>query len=210
MIRINLLPVKEKAEAASQRQELTLVVLALLLVVGVCAMLSLNQMRRASALDAEVAQLRQSIEALESKVKDVADLDRKRKDLDAKLKVIAELGNKRVGPAHVLVDLGGATPERAWLTEFTELGGGATLTGQAVDNQTIAQFLRDLSSSEFFTSVDLVETSAADTGEATVRKFILKANVNYAATRREANAEAAGGNANEDANADAEAAGSPG
>lgn len=185
MIRINLLPVKEKAEAASQRQELTLVVLGLVGIVGICALLSLNQIRQANALESEVKQLQDSIQSLETKVKDVADLEKKRKDLDSKLKVIAELGDKRVGPARVLVDLGEATPARVWLTEFTEIGGGATLTGQAVDNQNIAQFLRDLSASDFFTSVDLVETTAIEAGGVTVRKFILKANVNYAATRRE-------------------------
>lgn len=186
MIRINLLPTKEKAEAASQRQELTLVALAAVLLVGVCVLASLNQIRRTNALEAEIGQLEQTIESLEDKVKDVADLDRKRKDLDSKLKVIAELSNKRIGPAEVLKDLGASTPDRAWLTEFSELGGNATLTGQAVDNQTIAQFLRDLSTSEYFTQVDLVETTASEVGDATLRKFILKASVNYAATRRTA------------------------
>ncbi|MGH7856346.1 MAG: PilN domain-containing protein [Candidatus Binatia bacterium] len=186
MIRINLLPTKEKAEAASQRQELSLVVLALVLLLGICALLSFGQIRRDSNLSHEIATLETSLKALESQVRDVADLEKKRADLDSKLKVIAELGNKRVGPAKVLKDLAVATPDRVWLTEFTELKGGATLTGQALDNQQIAQFLRDLSESVYFTSVDLVETTQSDTAGLKLRKFILKANVNYAATQREA------------------------
>ncbi|MGH7821207.1 MAG: PilN domain-containing protein [Candidatus Binatia bacterium] len=186
MIRINLLPTKEKAEAASQRQEVTLFVLALVLLVGLCALLSFGQMRRSASLTSEISSLEEALKALESQVRDVADLEKKRKDLDSKLKVIAELGVKRVGPAKVLKDLAGATPARVWLTEFTELNGGATLTGQAVDNQQIAQFLRDLSESTYFTSVDLVETTQSETGDLKLRKFILKANVNYAATQQEA------------------------
>jgi type IV pilus assembly protein PilN len=190
MIRINLLPTKEKAEAASQRQELTLFVLAFVLLAGTCLLLAVSQARRAMALDREIASLETRLKELEPVVKDVANLEQKRKDLDAKLQVIAELGHKRVGPAEALKDLGGATPERAWLTDFTELNGAATLTGQAVDNQTIAQFLRDLEGSEFFQNVDLVETTQADLkatgGDVRLRKFIVKATVNYAATRQQA------------------------
>jgi len=187
MIRINLLPTKEKAEAAQQRQEVSLFGMALIALVGVCALLSFNQSRRLSGLDHEIETLQATLKSLESKVKDVADLDQKRKDLDAKLKVIADLGHKRIGPAEALKDLGGATPDRAWLTEFTEVAGGATLTGQAVDNQTIAEFLRELDGSEYFKSVDLVETTAATEAGAEVRlrKFIMKAVVDYASKGRQ-------------------------
>jgi type IV pilus assembly protein PilN len=188
MIRINLLPTRERAAAASQRQELSLFVLVLVLVVGVCLLAGLQQAREAAALDEEIQALERRVQDLAPIVKDVGDLDQKRKDLDAKLKVIAELGNKRVGPAEALKDLGRATPDRAWLTEFTEIGGAATLTGQAVDNQTIAQFLRDLEASDFFRDVDLVETTQAEVpgSEARLRKFIVKATVDYAASRSQA------------------------
>lgn len=182
MIRINLLPTKERAQAASQRQEASLFALSLVGVLLVCGFVSVTQARRSASLTREIDTLQASLKALESRVKDVADLDRKRKDLDAKLKVIAELGKKRVGPAEVLRDLARSTPDRLWLTDFNEARGAATLTGQAVDNQTIAQFLRDLSGSAYFTTVDLVETTQSDAGEVRLRKFIVKASVNYAAT----------------------------
>lgn len=182
MIRINLLPTKEKEQAASQRQELSLFVLVAILVLLAFTAVRIRQSQRLSSLEQEISGLEQAVAALRAKVKDVSDLDAKRKELDAKLKVIAELGQKRVGPAGVLIDLGRAIPDRAWLTEFIELKGAATLTGGAVDNQTIAQFLRELSNSPYFTTVDLVETTAQDRGEVRLRKVILKAHINYAAS----------------------------
>lgn len=195
MIRVNLLPTKEKEQAASQRQELSLVSLVAVFFLLILAAVRINQGRTLSGLEQRIGELQKSLEALEVKVKDVSDLEQKRKELDSKLKVIADLSNKRVGPASVLRDLARATPDRAWLTEFTELKGAATLTGEAVDNQTIAEFLRELSNSSYFSKVDLVETTAQEKTEVKLRKFILKAQVDYAASAKktEARAEAASG-----------------
>jgi type IV pilus assembly protein PilN len=92
----------------------------------------------------------------------------------------------------VMNDLAKATPDRVWLTDVSEAGGGATITGQAVDNQIVAEFLRNLSGSPYFTNVDLVETTQDQAGEIKLRKFIVKAQINYAATGSEKKAEAPG------------------
>ncbi len=184
MIRVNLLPTKEKEQEASQRQELSLLGMTLIFVLLVFAAVRIGQGRTLAGVEQEISTLQKSLEVLDEKVKDVSNLEQKRKELDSKLKVIIELSNKRVGPAGVLRDLGKSTPDRAWLTDFTELKGAATLVGEAVDNQTIAEFLRELSNSAYFKKVDLVETTAQDKGEVKLRKFILKAQVDYAASAK--------------------------
>lgn len=181
MIRVNLLPVKETQQAQRQRQELSLVVLGLIFMLLVFVAIRIHQGRRMGTLDRQIGDLKQSVDALEKRVRDVADLDQKRKELDAKLKVIAELGRKRIGPAAVLNELADATPDRAWLSDLSEVKGAATLTGLAVDNQTIAEFLRRLSASPYFTNVDLVETTQDVSGDVKLRKFLIKAQINYAA-----------------------------
>ena len=190
MIRINLLPVKQAAQAERQRQELTRagLALALLLVLGVA--IRIQQGREVAAIESRSAQVEEAVKALDSQVRDVNELDAKKKALDSKLKVIADLGRKRVGPVGVMNDLAKATPDRVWLTDFTEAGGGATITGQAVDNQIVAEFLRNLSGSPYFTNVDLVETTQDQVGEIKLRKFIVKVQINYAAAAGEKKAEA--------------------
>ena len=184
MIRINLLPVKQAAQAERQRQELTRVglALALLLILGVA--IRVQQGRELASTEARTAELEEKLKALDSQVRDVTDLDAKKKALDAKLKVISDLGRKRVGPVGVMNDLSRATPDRVWLTDFTEVGGSANITGLAVDNQIVAEFLRNLSTSPYFTAVDLVETTQEPAGDIKLRKFIIKATINYAATEK--------------------------
>jgi hypothetical protein len=52
-----------------------------------------------------------------------------------------------------------AVPERAWITKVEESGGKFTISGRALDNQTVADFMRDLEASDYFENVDLIETS---------------------------------------------------
>jgi type IV pilus assembly protein PilN len=182
MIRINLLPVKQAAQAERQRQEITRAGLALLLLAVLGVAIRIQQGRELAAAESRIGELENALKALDSQVRDVTDLDNKKKALDAKLKVISDLGRKRVGPVGVMNDLAKATPDRVWLTDFTENGGATTITGQAVDNQIVAEFLRNLSTSPYFTSVDLVETTQDQVGEIKLRKFIVKATINYAAS----------------------------
>jgi type IV pilus assembly protein PilN len=82
----------------------------------------------------------------------------------------------------MLADLSGATPDKLWLTEFAEAGGTAKMSGFSVDEQTIADFLRRLGGSSYFTGVDLEETTQVTQDNVKQKKFTLKAQVNYAGT----------------------------
>jgi type IV pilus assembly protein PilN len=181
MIRINLLPVKQAAQEERQRQEIIRAGLLLILLIALFVLLRVKQNHDIGQTEARIAAVEQTLKSLESQVRDVKDLEAKQKALDAKLKVISDLGRKRVGPVGVMNDLGKATPDRVWLTDFSEAGGSATITGHAVDNQIVAEFLRNLSMSRYFTTVDLVETTQEQSGENKLRKFIVKATINYAA-----------------------------
>ena len=188
MIRINLLPLKEAQRASGRRRQASLAALSVAVALLVMLVPYLMQGRKLSALDREIAQLNSDIAKLNAQAVEVRELERKRAELQAKLKVIDDLKQKRVGPVHILEDLGGATPEKLWLVDSTEVGGQATITGIALDNQTIAEFMRRLQSSKYFFEVDLVETSQNDVGGPGsnlvmgFKKFIVKARVDYLGT----------------------------
>lgn len=181
MIRVNLLPFKEAAAAEARSQELRL---ALLVLAGILLGMVAFWFERKSALSStttEVGALETELTGLRKQVAEFGDLDKKRKDLDGKLKVISDLGRKRIGPSAVLRDLSKATPDRLWLIELAESGGATTLNGQAVDNQTIADFLRALASSRYFPAVDLAEATQDEGAGTKLKKFLIRATVNYAA-----------------------------
>jgi type IV pilus assembly protein PilN len=159
MIRLNLLPLKETERALGRRQQLSLIALGVSIALLIMIIPFLIQGRTLASLDAQIDELNREVQQYNTQVREVHELDHLKKEVQAKLNVIEDLNRKRVGPSRVLDDLSGATPENLWLIDFTENVGQATLTGLALDNETIARFMRQLQASPYFFAVDLVETS---------------------------------------------------
>jgi type IV pilus assembly protein PilN len=179
MIRINLLPFKELQAEVSRRREITIGSVLLGTVVLLLAGTYLYQTLALSRLESEQAALRSEIEALNLKVKEVGDLQNRIKDFKGKHKIIEELNRKKSGPVLVMESLSNSTPASLWLTELRESGGGVTMNGLAVDNQTVADFMKALSASKHFTGVELIETTQGAGPTADLKKFSIKTGVVY-------------------------------
>jgi type IV pilus assembly protein PilN len=179
MIRVNLLPVKELLAAERRRREVTvgtaILGVAALILVG----LFLTQTYELSSLNNELTGLRTEIQALNTKVKQVGDLQTRIKEFNAKHKVIADLNRKKAGPVGVMESLSTATPSRLWITEFREIGGRVTMIGFAADNQTVADFLKALAGTPYFREVELVETTQGAQETSPYKRFSIRAAVLY-------------------------------
>ena len=187
MIRINLLPFKEAQRALGRRQQVSMALLSVTVALLVMVIPYVLQGRRLGELDRDIEHLQAEIATYNAQAREVRDLERKRIELNAKLQVIEDLKHRRVGPVRVLEDLGGATPQKLWLVNFTEVSAQATITGMALDNQTIATFMRQLQTSKYFYEVDLVETAQSEPqrgapgsdANTAFKKFIIKAKLDY-------------------------------
>jgi type IV pilus assembly protein PilN len=72
--------------------------------------------------------------------------------------VLDQLKASRGGPLYVLDALYEALPEKLWLTKFQEGSGRASMSGIGVNEETVAQFMRNLEESDFFSGVELKVT----------------------------------------------------
>ncbi len=180
MIRINLLPTEEVERAADQRQQLATVGLVVAVSVLVLIVVHSVQAARTATTQHRANQVREELQAIVGPYSEVLKIQAQQKELQEKLDVIKQLEARSGGPVHVLADLSAATPDKLWLTEFSENGGAAKMSGFSVDEQTIADFLRRLGGSSYFTGVDLEETTQVTQENVKQKKFTLKAQVNYA------------------------------
>ena len=132
------------------------------------------------ALTGEKESSTAALARLQETTKDVKDLQKKKDELNSKLLVIAKLKRSKVGPVHVLDDLNMALPEKSWLTEIKEASNIMKVGGYALDNQTLAVFMKDLAASDYFDEPDLVETKQSTVKGVKINLFTLQAKINYA------------------------------
>jgi type IV pilus assembly protein PilN len=130
-------------------------------------------------LDKELTELRSELQIFNGKAKEVSLIQTKMKEYQSKLQVLESINKKKAGPSGVMDSLSAATPGTLWLTEFRETGGNVTITGVAADNQTIAEFLKALSSYPFFKETELVETTQSDQPGLPPRRFSIKSKLFY-------------------------------
>ncbi len=191
MIRINLLG-EDTVVDNSGNLIVAGFVAAILVVLGAFYWLQDSLNGQVVVLNSEAAKLERQLAALQETTKEVRELDAKRAELNDKLVVIATLKRNKAGPVRVMDDLNMALPERAWLTEFKEGSGMLRMYGTALDNQTIATYLKDLQSSEYFTAVDLIETKQVLAKGVKIMNFTLDAKITYSGKLRAPTVAAAG------------------
>jgi type IV pilus assembly protein PilN len=179
MIRINLMPRAEARRQAARQRDRQMVIAIAAALIAIIGATEFITRRTASRVQAQSDEHQAELATLNQKHTAAIQLDRKRKELEAKLSTIKILERQRTGPVHVLDDLGAATPDTLWVTEMRESGGAVSLLGRGLDNQTIALFMRNLSSSPYFANVDLVETKQVEDGQAKLKEFSIRANVLY-------------------------------
>jgi type IV pilus assembly protein PilN len=182
MIRINLLPVKALQAEVTRRREIIIGAVVLGAVLALLIGTHVYQAYELSNLQTELASLRAELQALNVKIKEVGDLQNKIKDLRSKNKIIENLNKKKSGPVLVMESLSTATPNSLWLTDLRESGGNVTMNGLAVDNQTIADFMKAIALSKHFNNVELVETTQGAGPTAALKKFSVKTGVIYRAS----------------------------
>ena len=162
MMEINLLPHREARRAADLRETIALLCLGLVVVLSVIFFFYQSVKSELVSARASVAQLEADIERYKPQQVLVEGFKRQKKQLQDKLDIIARLERARSGPVRILDELSNRVPERLWLTGITTKGRGIKLQGKSLDTGVVADFLRSLNASPFFSNVDLDKTSGGE------------------------------------------------
>ena len=144
MIRINLLPVRAAKKKESIRFQLTVAGLITLAVFVITMAVYVRESSEASTLKDEITKGNQEIEELKKKIGELSRIKEQKKIVEEKLNVIKKLETGRTGPVDFFDMLGDSIPEKLWLLSFNDTGAVVTLKGYAVDEETVAGFMRGL------------------------------------------------------------------
>ena len=180
MIRINLLPVREKKKKESTRKMLSVLVLCLGLAGAIIAFFHFSQASQLNEIQTQITAYNQEIERLKVDTKDVDKFKAEKEDLQRRLNIIYTLQRAKTGPVRVLDDLATSLPGKLWLISLREKGGKMEIKGIAMDNQDIAAFMTNLEKSGVIRNVELVVSQQLERKEIKLKEFTLTCQVNYA------------------------------
>lgn len=173
MIKINLLPIRASKRKESARQQLLILLVSLILVIGVALAAYSFLLIKISSTNKEIARSEQEIQELKAKIGKIKDLEKLKADVQKKLDVLNQLRRGKSGPVHRLSTLSSAVPDKLWLTGYVESQTGVKVTGVAFTEELIASFMRSLQDSEDFSNVELVVSEQVEMAGMKLKKFEL-------------------------------------
>jgi type IV pilus assembly protein PilN len=183
MIRINLLG-DDTALDTSGRAIIAGYMASLMMLAALLFFVRSSYVADIETLTIELNSKTEELKRLEKITKEVKDLETKEAEYNNKIGVIANLKRSKLGPVRILDDLNTAVPQHAWVTQVKEEGGLMRVDGKAIDNQTIASFMRSLDESDYVRAVDLGETRQSEERNAKITMFSLSAQVSYAGSAK--------------------------
>jgi len=166
MIKINLLPFRAARKKENIRQQVSMFLLSLFLVLIILAWYHLNLGGKIQQLDTEVKDTKSQLTKFQKINMEIAVIKKELRDLNRKIDIIDTLEANREGPVRLLdimTDM--VIPKRMWFTSLEErevqkdpetVSKVVALNGVALDNKTVADFMKRLEGSNLFSSVDLV------------------------------------------------------
>ncbi len=179
MIRINLLPKVEIKKPRKGVGEIFIGTLALLVVLGVILATHFSQAGKISKTRDEIKSTEKKITALKDVEEQVNEFKEKNKELERRIQIIADLEKKRSGPLYVMDSLSSSIPARSWINDIKSKGSSTTITGIAWNEFTVAEFMKNLQSSNYFKNVKLKVIKQEDVSSLPLRKFEITSSMDF-------------------------------
>lgn len=176
MIKVNLLSqlrgkkVRKKMEVQSQLWLFCGLLVVLILVLGYF-WFYLND--RIDSLQRERMTMTQNLGAMKEKVREVESFEKDKKSFGEKIKIIQQLKLNQSGPVLLLDQVSRSLPARVWLIGLTQEGKTVTITGKAITNSELVDFIDNMKRSKFFSDIELLESRQGIEGNIPIYNFKL-------------------------------------
>lgn len=174
MMRLNLLPWREIRRREQDRQLLTIGIGSWLLMGLMVFYAHIHVSNMIDEQGKKNDYLKKEIAKVESEIKEIADLKKKRQDLISRMNVIYQLQGDRGRVVHVFDELVRKLPDGVYFTSVKHSAGNTLLQGVAQSNARVSALMRNLSSSEWFADPQLEIINVRDKGGERVSEFSLK------------------------------------
>jgi len=191
MIYINLLPVRQIKRRIKARNQVFGMGITLLCVLAVLGCIALVLGFKIDDLNASITKLNQEKAKYQTTINQIEQLKKDQQLLETKLNTISKLKKGSQLTVRVMDELARLVPSnRLWITRMAFGGNVLRISGTALDNATIADFMETLVGSPFFANAELAGTSNTSVSGRMLKSFsltikVVNADYQEAATEEE-------------------------
>jgi type IV pilus assembly protein PilN len=173
MIKINLLIAREERKKQSIRKEATIFVLVIGLVLVLIVLVQWMSSRQREEIVTQIRNAEAELKRLEIVKREINKAKTNKKILQEKLNIIKSLNTNRTRPIEIMSLVASKIPDKMWLNSLDKKNQKVTLQGVALDDETIANFMKKLQQAKIFTAVRLVVTERVTIQKLNLKKFTM-------------------------------------
>lgn len=174
MIRINLLPYREREKKEGLTRQIVIIVISSVVFLLAIGSFQLYLIISTSNLEKNVKIQEEELARLTKTIGDIEQYKLNMATLERKLTIINNLEQNRLAPVKMLDELSQLVPVRdVWLDKISEKGSEITMEGMARNNIAVAHFMKNLSVANFVKTVDLISTREKEISGIKLQQFVI-------------------------------------
>jgi type IV pilus assembly protein PilN len=172
MIKINLLPYREKEKKENLARQIGIFVGSFVIFILLLVFVQFSLSSSVSNLENQVKESETKLVDLNKKIGALDTFRKEKKELEQKLGVIKTLEENRLAPVKTLDDLAALVPpQNIWLVKIAQKNDQLTIEGVGRDNIIVADFMKTIEKFEPIKSVDLISSKKTEIGGITLQQF---------------------------------------
>lgn len=126
----------------------------------------------------EVARLEAKKKSYDSTLKEIKRLEKQKEQLFVKIEAIKKLKSQSQVSVHLLDEIAKVTPANSlWLNSLKQTGATISLDGVALDNTTVAEYMKKIEASPFLQAPVLVNSSRKVVASRNLQAFTMRMGV---------------------------------
>jgi len=187
MIKVNLLKPEKKdvggmpdigaygEESRESKVNVAAIIISAVITVGLIGYFYFTQSAELSSKQKEVEEKKIEKQKVDKYLKQLADLEKTKAELERKINIIKDLKSKQKHTVIVMELISKSLADWVWLTKMSFSNGKISLTGKALSNNLISDFINRLNGTNKITNVDLKSSVKKRVGGQEVYHFTITA-----------------------------------
>ncbi|MDG1752960.1 MAG: PilN domain-containing protein [Thalassotalea sp.] len=177
MAHINLLPWREEAEKAKQREFFTTLTAIALGAFAVVFLISQVYQMRINGQNSRNQFIKNEITILDARISQIKTLNDKKSELQKRTAVVEQLQRSRNVGTQVLDEIAKVVPTGIYLIKMEKQGNSLQLLGKSESNNHLANMIRKIESSDLFTDAVLESITANDAQSKLLSDFKMRVRI---------------------------------